>query len=73
MGDTTAGDVGCALLSKNGEGTADDKNGWKFDPANKLAHYLKHCQNWIDLDSTIIGGCCGTNPEYTKAYSQLKK
>ncbi len=57
----------------NGEGSADNKNGWRFNKTDEIISYLKHCQNWIDLDSTIIGGCCGTNPEYTKAYSKLKK
>jgi homocysteine S-methyltransferase len=57
----------------NGAGKADDENGWKFTTADRIDAYLHSCSRWIDLGATIIGGCCGTNPEYTRAYSQLKR
>ncbi|MEO8637817.1 MAG: homocysteine S-methyltransferase family protein [Candidatus Taylorbacteria bacterium] len=57
----------------NGAGEADNKEGWKFTTADQIENYLHHCSNWVDLGATIIGGCCGTNPDYTRAYSQLKR
>lgn len=68
----------------NGSGEADNEDGWKFTqhqrsvgagftPADHIDNYLQFCSRWIDLGATIIGGCCGTNPEYTRAYSKLKR
>lgn len=57
----------------NGAGEADNENGWKFTTADQINDYLQHCSRWADLGATIIGGCCGTNHEYTHAYSQLRK
>ncbi len=56
----------------NGAGHANNNNGWEFDTADQINVYLKHCRQWVNLGSTIIGGCCGTSPEYTRAYSKLK-
>lgn len=57
----------------NGAGEADNQNGWKFTDADHVDSYVHTCTRWIDLGATIIGGCCGTNPEYTRAYSRLKR
>ena len=57
----------------NGAGEADDTNGWKFSTADQIENYCNFCKEWIDLGATIIGGCCGTNNEYTKAYSKLRR
>lgn len=57
----------------NGSGEADNENGWKFTDADRINDYLHTCTNWANLGATIIGGCCGTNPEYTRAYSKLKR
>lgn len=56
----------------NGAGEIDNENGWKFTTTDQINDYLQHCRCWVDLGATIIGGCCGTNHEYTRAYSQLK-
>lgn len=55
----------------NGAGTADNKDGWRFSTADSIDKYIHSCSRWIALGATIIGGCCGTNPEYTRAYSRL--
>jgi len=57
----------------NGAGKADDTNGWKFNTADQIENYCNFCKEWLSLGATIIGGCCGTNHEYTKAYSKLKQ
>lgn len=56
----------------NGAGEADDTNGWKFTTADKIENYCDYCSEWIALGASLVGGCCGTNHEYTKAYSKLK-
>ena len=56
----------------NGAGGADDEDGWRFSEADRIHDYTEHCRAWLDSGASIIGGCCGTSPEYTKAYSTLK-
>lgn len=57
----------------NGAGIADNEDGWKFTTADYIDKYIHSCSHWVELGATIIGGCCGTNPEYTHAYSQLNR
>jgi len=57
----------------NGAGGVDNEDGWKFTTADQIDDYVKDCSRWIELGATIIGGCCGTNHEYTHAYSKLKR
>ena len=57
----------------NGDGHPDDDQGWLFENhPDSVESYMQACTNWKRLGATIIGGCCGTNPEYTKRYSQLR-
>ncbi|MDO8620590.1 MAG: homocysteine S-methyltransferase family protein [bacterium] len=57
----------------NGAGGADNEDGWKFDEADKVQDYLHSCKEWVAEGATIIGGCCGTNHDYTRAYSALTR
>ncbi len=58
----------------NGDGEAHNDEGWLFTEGdNRVDQYMRACQTWKDLGATLIGGCCGTNPEYTKAYATLGK
>lgn len=57
----------------NGAGKADNEDGWKFTDADRITDYACTCRGWIELGASIIGGCCGTNPDYTKSYSTLKR
>lgn len=57
----------------NGAGKADDEDGWKFTGVDRITDYTRTCTRWIELGASIIGGCCGTNPDYTKSYSALKR
>lgn len=57
----------------NGDGEAHNDEGWLFTEGdNRVDQYMRACQDWKAMGATIIGGCCGTNPEYTKAYMSLK-
>ncbi|TSC76299.1 MAG: Homocysteine S-methyltransferase [Parcubacteria group bacterium Gr01-1014_31] len=57
----------------NGAGEADTTDGWKFSSGDRIGQYLDHCRDWADMGATIIGGCCGTNHEYTRAYRQFRR
>jgi homocysteine S-methyltransferase len=54
----------------NGIGNPEDDEGWKFSKTGSSAElYAHHCREWRDMGATIIGGCCGTTPEYTALYA----
>ena len=50
----------------NGEGHPDDVEGWKFEGENPEEKYLIHVKQWIEAGALIVGGCCGTTPDYTR-------
>lgn len=55
-------------------GRTDEKIGWHTDqppdPSRAAAAYLTHVQQWIELGTSIIGGCCGTGPHHIAAISR---
>jgi len=56
----------------NGEGEAGSEDGWDFSQktGTMVTEYAMRCKEWHKLGAAIIGGCCGTSPEYTRAYSK---
>ncbi|MCD6118520.1 homocysteine S-methyltransferase family protein [bacterium] len=42
---------------------------WEFDGEISASSYVEFATKWVMMGAQIIGGCCGTNPEYIK---QLK-
>jgi len=50
-----------------GDGKPEDDQGWEFTRQAKVKTYLKEVKRWIKDGVQIIGGCCGTTPEYIKA------
>lgn len=54
----------------NGEGEQDDGQGWKFTGNITPDKYLDFAKGWIKVGVQVIGGCCGTSPEYIKLLSQ---
>ena len=48
----------------NGDGEPDDAEGWKFSLSIGVPNYAESAKNWRALGASIIGGCCGTTPEY---------
>jgi S-methylmethionine-dependent homocysteine/selenocysteine methylase len=58
----------------NGAGVPEDDAGWNFDTkGSPMETYAQTCRRWKNMRATIIGGCCGTTPEYTKKYSAMKE
>lgn len=54
----------------NGDGISDDDEGWKFTGNITPVKYLSFVKDWINDRVQIIGGCCGTNPEFIKKISR---
>ncbi|MBI2426936.1 MAG: homocysteine S-methyltransferase family protein [Candidatus Kerfeldbacteria bacterium] len=56
----------------NGVGHPDIHHGWVFANGTSAEKYAEAAREWKAIGASIIGGCCGTTPEYTKAYNTLK-
>lgn len=58
-------------LYPNGFGHPDDEQGWVFEEnSDGIERFLQVCQSWHDKGVKIIGGCCGTTPEYIQALAR---
>ena len=59
----------------NGLGQPHDDQGWIFDQSGKAVKtYVNEVQKWLAIGAQLVGGCCGTNPEYIQAIAkQIKK
>ena len=56
----------------NGIGEPHDELGWQFsDVGTACETYANHCSQWLEIGATVIGGCCGTTPEYIEALRPL--
>ena len=55
-----------------GDGVADDDQGWKFREKEKVEDYLAYARRWKEAGAQIIGGCCGTSPAYIERLRYLK-
>lgn len=49
-----------------GDGRVDGDQGWIGGGSQAINAYLKEVREWIKSGVQVIGGCCGTNPEYIK-------
>ena len=54
-----------------GEPHADQ--GWQFagQRQNDIQTYCNHVGAWLELGATLVGGCCGTNPQYIEALQRF--
>ena len=48
-------------------GNAEPTHGWSFRQDVSPEQYVEHAQRWIEIGARIVGGCCGTTPEYISA------
>ena len=56
----------------NGQGHASSTGEWLLEGGQDIDEYAQHCRQWKELGASIIGGCCGTTPAYTKSYSTIR-
>lgn len=54
----------------HGNGKPSDIMGWEFDSSDTGKDYLKYVMQWISSGATVIGGCCGTTPQYIQTLSK---
>ncbi len=63
--------IPCGVYA-NGDGTAGSDEGWDFSKSGSpIDSYVAFAKEWKGLGANLIGGCCGTSPEYTQAYTQI--
>ena len=52
-------------------GVVDDERGWEPDAAVGGEAFANEAAAWLTSGAAIIGGCCGTTPEHTRAMRTL--
>jgi S-methylmethionine-dependent homocysteine/selenocysteine methylase len=45
----------------------NEERGWEFTRDISEDEYAVHARDWRHMGASIIGGCCGTTPEYIRA------
>ena len=50
----------------NGDGEPHPDQGWIFHNEYLPDSYAKYAREWLEAGALIVGGCCGTTPEYIK-------
>jgi S-methylmethionine-dependent homocysteine/selenocysteine methylase len=56
-------------LYPNGVGHAHDDLGWCFaSNDDKIQKFVASALRWVKAGAKIIGGCCGTTPDYIRAF-----
>ena len=57
----------------NGAGCPEACSGWEFsNPGTAAENYLNYAREWRLKGASIIGGCCGTSPEYIALLNKLR-
>jgi S-methylmethionine-dependent homocysteine/selenocysteine methylase len=54
-------------------GEAEHEKGTRFETDVTPSAYFNYAAKWKKIGAVIIGGCCGTSPEYISKISTLKK
>lgn len=62
---------GLALSAYGNLGLPADDKGWAFTEELSPEEYAEHARRWLALGARIVGGCCGTTAEHTKALRKL--
>lgn len=47
-----------------------EQRGWEFTLDVREDEYARHARAWHHMGAAIIGGCCGTTPEYIRAVAE---
>ncbi len=58
---------GRPLVAYGNLGLPADGPGWRFAEELSPEDYAREARGWIDLGARIVGGCCGTTPDHTRA------
>lgn len=52
-------------------GNPEPISGWSFSSSMSPPDYAAHVREWLALGATIVGGCCGTNPDHIRAVREV--
>jgi S-methylmethionine-dependent homocysteine/selenocysteine methylase len=52
-------------------GLPEDREGWEFTVDILAEEYGRYAMGWVRSGASIVGGCCGTTPEYIRTLHQL--
>jgi len=52
-------------------GYADDDHGWVNTDSVDPEAYARYADGWLGLGARIVGSCCGTGPQHTRALRRL--
>jgi S-methylmethionine-dependent homocysteine/selenocysteine methylase len=58
---------GTPLVAYGNLGLPEDEKGWRFSEELAPDAYAEEATRWLALGARIVGGCCGTTPEHTRA------
>jgi S-methylmethionine-dependent homocysteine/selenocysteine methylase len=67
----SAGARGLPLAAYGNLGLPADDKGWAFTEELSPEEYVGHARAWLSRGARIVGGCCGTTPEHTRALRRL--
>ncbi|HEX4439817.1 MAG TPA: homocysteine S-methyltransferase family protein [Thermoanaerobaculia bacterium] len=59
------------LLAYGNLGLPQDEKGWEFSEELAPEAYAEEAARWLALGARIVGGCCGTTPDHTRAVRAL--
>ncbi len=62
---------GVPLAAYGNLGLPADGKGWAFSEELSPEAYAEHARRWLDVGARIVGGCCGTTAEHTRALRKL--
>lgn len=62
---------GLPLCAYGNLGLPDETRGWAFTEELSPEQYAVVARRWLELGARIVGGCCGTTPEHTRALRAL--
>ena len=63
--------AGVATGGYGNVGHADEEGGWVNTDAVDPKAYARHAATWLDAGARLIGSCCGTTPDHTRALRVL--
>ena len=62
----------CLLAAYGNVGLPEsERSGWEFTHDINEDQYAMHAREWIRMGAAIVGGCCGTTPEYVRAVASV--
>jgi len=62
---------GLPLCAYGNLGVPDESRGWAFTDELAPDEYAAQALRWLELGARIVGGCCGTTPDHTRALRAL--